>query len=346
LRLPSNLRTLEIGFTAPSLVSPERVQFQHRLDHFDKEWVDNGGERRVRYNGLPFAQYQFHVRARNRDGTWGEDNAALVFILPPPLWRSPWIICAEALFILAAVVGVVRVVSHRRLRLKLLQLGQQEAMERERMRIARDMHDEIGSRLTRISYLSELALHDEVPSRKSLHSIADTIRDLLKTLDEIVWAVNPQNDTLENLFEYLGHFASEYLQNTVVSCKLNIPASVSACTLSAETRHNVFLAFEAAVSNALRHSGASCISVDMNHQDEQLVITIHDDGRGFDTTASPAEISKKSGLSVRSRKGNGLVNMRERLASVGGEARIESYPGRGTTVTFSLPVSSERKDVR
>lgn len=347
LKLPSNLRTLEFEFTIPCLDSPEHVQFQHRLDHFDKDWVDNGNERWVRYNGLPFGQYRFHVRARNLDGTWGTD-AALAFDLPPPFWRLPLVILAETLVAVVAVVAVARVFFHRRLRLKLARISQQEAMERERMRIARDMHDEIGSRLTRISYFSELALQDEVPSRLSLQSIAGTIRDLLKTLDEIVWAVNPQNDTLENLAEYLGHYVAEYLQNTSVGCKLNIPANLPSCLLSAETRHNVFLAFEEAVGNALRHSGATCLSVDMNHQAENFFIRIQDNGRGFDVTASTrtAETPNTSGSPVRSRKGNGLVNMRERLAGVGGEMHIESHIGQGTTVTFSVPINTERKDAR
>jgi signal transduction histidine kinase len=287
------------------------------------------------------------VRARNLDGTWGKD-AALAFDFPPPFWRLPLVIFAETLVAVVAVVAVARVFFHRRLRLKLARISQQEAMERERMRIARDMHDEIGSRLTRISYFSELALQDEVPSRLSLQSIAGTIRDLLKTLDEIVWAVNPQNDTLENLAEYLGHYVAEYLQNTSVGCKLNIPANLPSCLLSAETRHNVFLAFEEAVGNALRHSGATCLSVDMNHQAEKFLIRIQDNGRGFDVMASTrtAEPPNTSRSPVHSRKGNGLVNMRERLAGVGGEMQIESHIGQGTTVTFSVPINTEPKDAR
>lgn len=347
LSLPSSLRTLEFEFTAPSLDWPEQVQFQHRLDHFDKDWVDNAGERRVRYNGLPYGQYRFHVRARKPDGMWG-DEATLEFELPPPFWRLPLVLMAETFVAVIAVVAGARVFFHRRLRLKLARISQQEAMERERMRIARDMHDEIGSRLTRISYFSELALQDEVPSRLSLQSIAGTIRDLLKTLDEIVWAVNPQNDTLENLAEYLGHYVTEYLQNTSVSCKLNIPANLPARLLSAETRHNVFLAFEEAVGNALRHSSATSISVEMNHHEGKFVIRIHDNGRGFDPAAMAvtAPAGGATGSPVRSRKGNGLVNMRERLAGVGGETRIDSHVGQGTTVTFSVPINTEPKAAR
>ncbi len=271
-----------------------------------------------------------------------------MFELPPPFWRQPWVVVTESMLAVFLVVVGARVFFHRRLRLKLARISQQEAMERERMRIARDMHDEIGSRLTRISYFSELALQDETPSRLSLESIAGTIRDLLKTLDEIVWAVNPQNDTLENLAEYFGHYVTEYLQNTTVSCKLNIPPNLPPCVLSAESRHNIFLAFEEAVGNALRHSEATMIGVDMNLYGEKFVICIQDNGRGFDAAANPISGNRlnQPAPPARPRKRNGLENMRQRLAGIGGEACIESQAGRGTKVTFSLPVNTEPKDVR
>lgn len=343
LQFPSHLRTLEIEFTAPCLMSPERLQFQHRLDHFDKDWVDNDTDRRVRYNGLPFGRYQFHARAKNADGTWGPDNASLVFELPPPFWRRPSVILAESLLVIAIVSAVVRLFSHRLLRLRLAQLGQQEAMERERMRIARDMHDEIGSRLTRISYFSELALQEETPSRESIHSIADTIRDLLQTLDEIVWAVNPQNDTLENLAAYLGYYVTEYLHNTSVECKLEIPPNLPVIPLTAETRHNVFLAFEEAVSNALRHSGATRVCVNMSQSDGKFEIRIQDNGRGFDRNGEQAGTDKNG---ARKKRGNGLINMAQRLESVGGETNIESARGSGTVVTFRLWTKTKPKNTR
>lgn len=281
IRLSANLRSLEIDFDTPCLVSLDQAQFQHRLDFLDKDWVDSGSERRVSYNGLPLGQYQFHVRARNLDGTWGRENSELIFILPPPFWRLPLVMAFELAAAVVLLVTIVRRFFNRRLRLKLARLSQQEAMERERMRIARDMHDEIGSRLARISYVSELALQDEATSRQSVQSISHAVHDLLKSLDEIVWVVNPQNDTLENLAAYLGHYASEYLHVTAVECKLNIPPSLPVLPLTAETRHNVFLAFEEALSNALRHSGATCLSVDIHCLEDALEIRVHDNGRGL-----------------------------------------------------------------
>jgi ligand-binding sensor domain-containing protein/signal transduction histidine kinase len=335
LRLPANLRSLEIDFTAPCLVSPDQVQFEHRLDNLDKDWVDSGSDRHVRYNGLPLGEYQFHVRARNPDGTWGRENSELAFILPPPFWRLPLVISLELLLAAALVAGAARLFFHRRLRLKLARLSHQEAMERERMRIARDMHDEIGSRLTRISYVSELALQDGANSHQSVQSISHAVHDLLKSLDEIVWAVNPQNDSLENLAAYLGHYATEYLHATAVECKLNIEPSLPWLPLTAETRHNIFLAFEEALGNALRHSDATCLSVDIHWVDEILEIRVEDNGKGM---RSPAQAPIPAAGPERRRKGNGLANMRQRLAGIGGSATIESRSGKGTIVTFRLPL--------
>lgn len=338
LELRSNLRSLEIDFTTPCLGSPEQVKFQHRLDNWDKDWVDSGSDHHVRYNGLPLGQYQFHVRARNLDGTWGRENSELTFILPPPFWRMPLVLFFELAAVVAVVLALARLFFHRRLRVNLARLSHQEAMERERMRIARDMHDEVGSRLTRISYVSELALQDDTPSRQSVQSISHAVHDLLKSLDEIVWVVNPQNDTLENLAAYLGHYVTEYLQATAVECKIDIPPSLPVLPVTAETRHNVFLAFEEALSNALRHSGATCISVAIHCQDDVLEIRIEDNGKGM-LSPVPAIVPVPDSMPVeRRRKGNGLTNMRQRLASLGGEARIESQPGHGTTVAFRLPL--------
>jgi ligand-binding sensor domain-containing protein/signal transduction histidine kinase len=337
LRLPANLRSLEIDFTAPCLVSPDQVQFQHRLDNLDKDWVDSGSDRRVRYNGLPLGEYQFHVRARNLDGTWGRENSELAFILPPPFWRLPLVISFELLLVVALVAAAARLFFHRRLRLKLARLSHQEAMERERMRIARDMHDEIGSRLTRISYVSELALQDGA-THQSVLSISHAVHDLLKSLDEIVWAVNPQNDTLENLAAYLGHYATEYLHATAVECKLDIEPSLPLIPLTAETRHNIFLAFEEALGNALRHSNATCLGVDIHYVNEVLEIRVEDNGKGFPSPAQASTAAPESAGPERRRKGNGLVNMRQRLSSIGGTATVESRSGQGTIVTFRLPL--------
>jgi signal transduction histidine kinase len=160
---------------------------------------------------------------------------------------------------------------------------------------------------------------------------------LLQTLDEIVWAVNPHNDTLEHLAAYLGQYATEYLQNTAVECELHIPRGLPHHPLSAEARHNLFLAFEEILNNALKHGRANRVRVDMHLAPAQFEITIEDNGCGFDPAVVDG-VSRDDGLAA-GRQGNGLRNMRQRLDILGGQCTIQSRPGHGTTVILSVPLA-------
>jgi ligand-binding sensor domain-containing protein/signal transduction histidine kinase len=340
VRLPSNLRSLDIQFTALNLSDPERVRFRHRFDGPDFDWVEGGAERSVHYEHLNYGRYTFRVQA-GVGAVWDSTDAVFSFLVPTPLWRTAW---AEFIYALAAgamVAGTARVVSHRRLRRRLTILAQQQAMERERMRIAKDMHDEIGSKLTKISFMSERAkgeLRGNQPAADRIESIARTSRDLLQSLDEIVWAVNPHNDTLEHLAAYLGHYATEYLQNTTVECQLHIQQNLPDYPLSAEVRHNLFLAFGESLSNALKHGRAAHIRVVMQAEPTHFEITIQDDGCGFDTRAT-ALLNPNLVTLGGKRVGNGMRNLQQRLGEVGGVCHIRSQPGQGTTVTLSFPLT-------
>ena len=248
---------------------------------------------------------------------WFEPGAAFQFSVPPPLWRTGW---ALAFYILATTVAIAftaRLFFNRRLRRKLEALAAQQAMERERMRIAKDMHDEIGSKLTKISFMSERAqgeLEGQESVAKKLFSIAHTSRDLLQTLDEIVWAVNPHNNRLEHLANYLGQYASEYLQNTNVDCGLHIPGGLPEHPFSAETRHNIFLAFEEALNNALKHGRATLVRVDMKFEPENFQIKIADNGTGFDSGKNKSARPRHNGVLQRAaHQRNGKTKMTRHL---------------------------------
>jgi signal transduction histidine kinase len=333
-RTPVDLRSLEIRFTALSYVAPGDIRFRHRLEGFDPDWVDDAGVRSVPYGRLPFGHYRFRVAARNVDGDWHEPADTFAFVVPTPLYFQTWAICLYGLSAVALVAGIVRIVSHRRLRFTLARLEQQQSLERERMRIARDMHDEMGSKLTKISFLSEHAQVDAEstgPLAEKIESIAQTSRELLKTMDEIVWVVNPRNDTLENLTSYLGHHAVEYFQNTSIECELRLPGEIPHHALSSETRHNLFLTFEEVLNNVLKHSAATNVKVEMilNPLDFELKIT--DNGKGFELPLSAAKAQTPGG-----RDGDGLKNMRQRLTAIGGECLVSSRSGEGTTVTLRV----------
>ena len=347
VRLPSDLHSLEFQFTALNFSTPEKIRFRHRLDGFDPDWVDGGPDRRVPYGRLTYGHYTFRVQAGNAD-MWFTNGAAFDFLIPTPLWRTDWAVATYSFLAVLLIAGTTRLAFNRRLRQRLVVLAQQQATERERIRIAKDMHDEIGSKLTKISYMSERAkgeLQGQEPVARKLNSIASTSRDLLQSLDEIVWAVNPHNDTLEHLAAYLGHYATEYLQNTAVDCELHIPQGLPHHPLSAETRHNLFLAFEEALNNALKHGRPSRVRVDMQAGPAQFEIRVEDNGCGFDPDAIASAASNAGPLPGR-RIGNGLRNLRQRLADTGGQCRVESRPGRGTTVILTVPLRAAKTPIK
>jgi ligand-binding sensor domain-containing protein/signal transduction histidine kinase len=343
---PGNLGALEIHYTALSFTAPEKTRFRHRLEGSDSDWVDDGTARFVKYFRLPYGRYRFHLAARQADGPWQEAATTFAFEVPTPLYLQSWAIGLYGVVAIALVTGIVRVVSHRRLRFALAQLEQQQSLERERMRIARDMHDEIGSKLTKISFLSEHARMDaksEGPLAGKIQAIAESSRELLQTMDEIVWVVNPRNDTLEHLAAYLSHYAEEYFQNTTVECELRLPQAIGHFPLSSETRHNLFLAFEETLNNVLKHARASRVKVEMILNAPKFGVVVTDNGCGFETTGAPVN---GQGPGPRGgRVGNGLKNLRQRLADIGGECEIRSQTGAGTTVSMfiRLPRNSANK---
>jgi signal transduction histidine kinase/ligand-binding sensor domain-containing protein len=335
---PGDLRSLEIQFTALSFSAPEKTRFRHKLEGFDPDWVDDGNARVARYGRLPYGQYKFHLEARQADGPWQKAESTFAFEVPTPFYLQAWAIALFGVVAVGAVTGVVRVVSHRRLRRVLARLEQQQSLERERMRIARDMHDEIGSKLTKISFLSEHARMDAKGALAGkIESIAETSRELLQTMDEIVWVVNPHNDTLEHLAAYLSHYADEYFQNTSIDCELRLPQAISHFPVSSEVRHNLFLAFEEALNNVLKHSGATRVRVEMTFQAPRFEVIVTDNGRGF-AVAPPATGATTAPLPRGVRSGNGLKNMRQRLTDIGGECVIRSQPGQGAVVTLRIQI--------
>jgi signal transduction histidine kinase len=295
----------------------------------------------VKYERLPYGRYQLRVAARAGDGDWQEAATAFAFRVPTPLYFQPWAIFLYILSAVALIAAVVRVASHRRLRRALARMEQQQSLERERMRIARDMHDEIGSKLTKLSFLSEHAKMDAKsagPLTNKLEAIAGTSRELLQTMDEIVWVVNPRNDTLEHLAEYLGHYASEYFLNTPVECELRLPRAIPEHPLPSEARHNLFLAFEEALNNVLKHSSASKVKIEMGMDPPRFEISVTDNGRGF--AMPPADPADRPQELRSGRNGNGLKNMRQRLSDIGGECLVRSQPGDGTTVSMRIQLNS------
>jgi signal transduction histidine kinase len=281
--------------------------------------------------------YRFRVFAANSDGIWNEDGASVGFIVLPFVWQTWWF---KTLCIVAVCGGLALAVTlalRRRHRFEVERLERGHEMEQERTRIARDMHDEIGSKLARISFLSEMVKSGSNGRNQGdgvADSLAKTARDLLQSLDRMLWAINPRNDSLETLSAYLNRYAAEYFQNTSIRCQLAFPKDLPAIQLSAETRHNVFLAFEEALANALKHSAATKVSAELTCANGTVEISIADNGRGLGSeTQNGATVKRATGERL------GLSGMRHRLQSVGGECHLTSSPEGGTLVKFVLPLT-------
>jgi len=344
LRIPPGKQRFEFRFTALSFVAPDRVRFKYRLEGLEADWVETA-ERTVNYSFLPPRDYTFHVIACNNDGVWNETGATLALTVLPWFWQTWWFHALAALAAAFAVGGVVRGYTRRRYRRRLEKLERQRAIEKERARIAKDIHDDLGASLTRITLLSQTARGDlDQPERAAadLDRIYDTARELTQAMDEIVWAVNPQHDTLDSLVSYLGGFAQDFLSAADVRCRLDVPMHLPALPVTAEVRHNLFLAFKEAVHNLVRHAAATEAKIIFTLEPDGFTLAVQDNGKGFTPSAAqPAGETKLPGPSpTRLASGNGLPNMRKRLEEVGGRCAIESAAGQGTVVTFSLPLPS------
>ena len=329
LRLPPNHRHLEFIFTAFSFKAPERIRFQYQLQGFDDDWVDAGTQRRVSYSRLAAGSYQFRVRTGSSEGGWGGGDAGLAFVVTPFFWQTWWFWSLALALFTSSVVAIVRFVSHRQLRLRVRTLERQAALDQERTRIARDIHDDVGNLLTQVTLLSSLTLRDrEKPesTREHARQISATVEQMTSSLDEIVWAVNPRNDTLPHLIDYIGQFAVEFLSAAGIACRVDLPDHPPHRAVPADVRHNLFLVVKEALTNVVRHSGADDVSLRVAATEQMLEVMIQDNGRGLD----PGKISES---------GNGLRNMRQRVAELGGRFDMDNTPDGGARLRLSVPWS-------
>jgi signal transduction histidine kinase len=280
----------------------------------------------------------FHVTACNNDGIWNDTGASLAFEILPHFWQTRTFRVIAGLAVVGAVAWGVHADTRRRMRRKLEKLERQRAIERERTRIAKDMHDDLGASLTRITMLSDSAraeIEDRQQTTEDLGRINLTARELTRALDEIVWAVNPQHDTLDSLADYLCRFAQDFLRTAQVRCRLDVPVELPSWPVTAEVRHNLFLAFKEGLHNVVKHAAATEVRSCLTLEQAAFRVVIEDNGVGGVRVELPGEVPSQIDRGVR---GNGLTNMRRRLEEIGGRFEVESAPGRGTRLTFWLPV--------
>ncbi|MCI0537884.1 MAG: ATP-binding protein, partial [Verrucomicrobiales bacterium] len=319
---PGRAQLLEIRYTGNCLSVPEKVRFKYRLEGHDKEWIDAGPRRVAFYTGLPPGSYRFQVIAANQHGVWNESGAAFALAITPHTYQTLWFRVACA----AGFAGILWFGARWRSRIH--RLEHEAALARERERIARDMHDDIGSRLNQIALLSDV---DRTPASQA-PPLAELARDAARSLNEIVWTVHPGKDRLDQLAEFISQFALEYLGAAGVSLRIDFPEKLPPWPLSSQQRHDLFLAAKEALCNIVKHARATAVELRLRLDGPVWILEITDNGCGLANEPNRAGEHLSNCPSGR----NGLENMRRRAESAGGELQIKSLPGQGTTVSFVL----------
>jgi signal transduction histidine kinase/ligand-binding sensor domain-containing protein len=316
IRLRHNENYFSLNFS--SFAQPDQaIYYSYRLKGLKDEWSQPTTTPNARFTNVPSGEYTFEVRAQLANGTPTRASAFRFEVLPP-YWQTWWF----RLLAMAALAILIRFVFRYRLR-------QQLEKEAIRQRIARDLHDEVGSTLTTISILSESVLRNvELDGEKArLSGIGEKARSAMSSMSDIVWAVNPQNDSMEKVVERMTHFASETLENAGISPVIDIEKEVFNLVLPMEKRKDFYLFFKEATTNVAKHSRASKAVFSMKKENGHLVFELRDDGVGLPE-------GQKDGLG-----GNGLRNMRARAAALGADFSMGNGEKQGFFVRLRLPLT-------
>jgi len=325
---PDNPCDVRVEYAALDFAAPERVRFRYELSGPLEVHSGLTEERRIVFSRLPTGHYLFRVTACNGDGVWHSKGAEVAWTVQPFFWETFAFRLCCLLVCGGGIALTVRSIERRRVRRRLETAEREQELARERARIARDLHDEIGAKLTRLSLLGSMASEDAKglePLCREVEEMADTARETHRAFDEIVWSVSPRNDTVRSLSHYICKYAEEFFAGTPVVSYCRLPDDLIDRPIEPQSRHQMFLAVKESLHNVLKHAGAARVDLSIEQPDGYLRVEVKDDGRGFDSTAA------------RSR-GDGLRNMRERMQAVGGDLVIESGAETGSRLVFVMPV--------
>lgn len=323
LSVPYNRNDFNFQFAALDYTRPEANKFRYMLQGWDASWIftDVGS---ARYANLPPGDYFLRLKVSNTSGIWSNEETLHIEI-QAPFWQRRWFIVLIILLSLATIIFITDSLAQMKTKRKLRLLEKKIAIDTERNRISADMHDEIGSGITHIALLSELIQtqhKDGIELRKDIHTIAISARSLVQSMSEIIWALNPHNDTLENLLAYIREQSQKYFEPFDVCFEICFPELVPDIRLSNEQRRNLYLVTREALNNAMKHSGATNITLKLEITKTSCCFSVSDNGSG---------IGEKPGRP----DSNGLRNMKNRIKNIGGTIGW-LQPDKGTTVRFCL----------
>jgi len=311
--LPYDQHFISFEFAGISLKTPENVLYHYILNGQDNEWGPLTEHNDVAYNLKP-GNYTFKVEAKNGDGVWSRRAAVFQFVIKPPFWQTWWFILLVGIAIIITAYSAYRYKLSKILALELL-----------RNKISTDLHDDIGSTLSSISILSEVAAREkEQKSKRMLGEINERSHLLMEKMDDIVWSISSQNDTVGNLFIRIQQFASSVLEAKDIDYEVNIPEKIRGMKLDMQRKQHIYLILKEAINNLIKYSDCSAVSIDAEYTGGKLNVKVKDDGKGFDMN--------------KIQPGNGLYNMKKRAVAMRGKLIITTSPGNGTEVCLSVQI--------
>ncbi|HYV92896.1 MAG TPA: two-component regulator propeller domain-containing protein [Chitinophagales bacterium] len=303
--------TFSLTFASLNFIHPEKNQYAYKLEGLDHDWIYTDASKRfATYTNLNPGEYVFKVKASNNDGVWNETPTELKITITPPFWQTTWFKILVGLALLSAVYGFYR-----------YRIGQILLLQRIRNKIAADLHDDIGSTLNSISVYSEVA-RDPSKQDRALNMIGESSRKIIESMSDIVWTINPENDTFDKIIFRMSSLAHNLLSAKKIECSFKSDESLNEITLPMEKRRNFYLIFKEALNNLVKYSNATRASVLVSQGNQNVTFIVRDNGVGFDSSLSY--------------NGNGLINMKRRAQEINASLFIESSPGNGTSIELSL----------
>lgn len=333
--IPPKDAHVDIHWTSPHLAgtvyTPDYLpagtaKYSFLLEGYQDNWSEPSFNAGFSFRNLPPGNYRLLAKCIDSFQNKGPVKCLLNITIRPPFWKTWWFMMISAMLVIGSTVLVIRKIQEAKYRELLMDLEKRNAIDRERLRISQDMHDEIGASLTQIAILSEIVKtknNDQEEVMKLINRISGISGTVVDDLGEIIWAMNPKNDDLPSFVAYLREHASEYLATAGIDGKFSFPDECPQIPMASEQRRNIFLVVKEALHNVVKHSGADEVNVSLGLSDKLILINIEDNGKGFET-------DKCSGI------GNGLTSMRGRIEALGGSYSITSMTGEGTQIQFSV----------
>lgn len=327
LKLKYFQRNISFSLAAPTFIDEGQVKYSYLLTGGGtNEWSDTIPNADINLPNLSPGNYTLKVKSFFSSTAYFPREIDFSFVIMPPWWQTWWFRIAAGLLIIGLLIAGIRFYYGRKLEKQRVILEKQQAVEKERTRIATDMHDDLGAGLSRIKFLSE-TIGIKKQKHQAIDEDIDKIREysheMIDKMGEIVWALNEKNDSLSDLLSYTRVYAVEYLSQNGIECRVDMPEQLQPGFVSGEFRRNIYLTVKEALHNVVKHAAASAVVIKIS-ANNTLCIRISDDGTGFD----------KKNIRTFS---NGLLNMEKRIKEIGGSFEITSVSGTEIALAVPLP---------